>query len=158
MIFNYRLKFLREKNNFSQKDIAIKLGISNSRYNHYESEIDIIPIKYLIKICEIYNVSLDYIFCFTNEPLCDNTKIKANIDISAMRLKELRFNKKLTLQKFSDIIGCSYSLVYAYEKGIYPIATKYLYNICKKYKISADYLMGKTDKLIKIKDIKINLI
>ena len=32
-----------------------------------------------------------------------------------------------------------------YEKGKYIIATTYLYQICKRYNISADYLLGKID-------------
>ncbi len=33
-----------------------------------------------------------------------------------------------------------------YELGINLIATPFLYSICKKYNISADYLLGKIDK------------
>lgn len=65
MLFNYNIRILREKLGIEQKEFAKLIGISNSRYNHYENETDVIPIKYLIFICEYHNVSLDYIFGFT---------------------------------------------------------------------------------------------
>lgn len=157
-MFNYRLKFLREIKGMSQKDIAKILGISNSRYNHYESEIDIIPIKYLIALCDLYEVSLDYIFCFSNNKNYSEIKNNYDLKLSGSRLKSLRVLAKKTLKEFSYDYGCSASLFHSYESGKYPIATKYLYDISNKYKISADYLMGRIDILIKIKKGKIELI
>lgn len=38
-----------------------------------------------------------------------------------------------------------------YERGRNIIATPFLYTICTKYKVSADYLLGKIDELVDLK-------
>ena len=52
---------------------------------------------------------------------------------------------KLTQSKLADNLGCSYGTIAGYERGRYLIATPFLYQICKTYRISADYLLGKID-------------
>ena len=61
------------------------------------------------------------------------------------RLKEFRKNNKLTQSKLAVILNTTQSVIADYERGRYLIATPFLYTICKKYNISADYLLGKID-------------
>ena len=56
-----RLKDLREDNDFTQKYIAKLLGIDQRQYSRYETGKYEIPLEYLIKLCKLYNVTLDYI-------------------------------------------------------------------------------------------------
>lgn len=56
-----RLKDLREDNDKLQKDIAKELGISQQYYSQYELGHFTIPIELLIKLADMYNVSIDYI-------------------------------------------------------------------------------------------------
>lgn len=56
-----RLKDLREDNDFLQKDIAKKLGISQQYYSQYELGNYTMPIEMLIELAKEYNVSLDYL-------------------------------------------------------------------------------------------------
>ena len=56
-----RLKDLREDNDFTQKYIAKLLGIDQRQYSRYETGKYEMPLEYLIKLCKLYNVSLDYI-------------------------------------------------------------------------------------------------
>ena len=56
-----RLKDLREDNDFTQKYIAKLLGIDQRQYSRYELGKYEIPIKHLITLCKLYNVTLDYI-------------------------------------------------------------------------------------------------
>ena len=44
-----------------QKDVAKILGITQQTYSQYESGIRKMPIEHLIKLCEFYGVSADYI-------------------------------------------------------------------------------------------------
>lgn len=56
-----KLKELRLAFNFKQSDLANKLSISTSRYGQYERGERTPDYKMLIKIADIYNVSLDYL-------------------------------------------------------------------------------------------------
>ena len=56
-----RLKDLREDNDFTQKYIAKLLGIDQRQYSRYETGKYEMPLEYLIKLCKLYNVTLDYI-------------------------------------------------------------------------------------------------
>ena len=61
------------------------------------------------------------------------------------RLKEFRKEHKFSREKLANILNTTYSNIAFYEMGRNLIATPFLYTICKKYNISADYLMGRID-------------
>lgn len=63
-----RIKDLREDHDYKQEYIAKRLNISQRAYSHYEQGTRGIPINILIKIADIYNVSVDYILERTNNP------------------------------------------------------------------------------------------
>ena len=56
-----RIRDLREDHDKLQKDIAKELGISQQYYSQYELGHFTIPVELLIKLADMYNVSLDYI-------------------------------------------------------------------------------------------------
>lgn len=53
------LKYYREKHNYSQSDIAKKINITQQAYAHYENGNRTPNINILIKIADIYDISLD---------------------------------------------------------------------------------------------------
>lgn len=63
-----RLKDLRENNDLKQTEIAEFLGIKQTVYSRYERGFQNIPLEYLIKLAEKYNVSTDYILGLTDNP------------------------------------------------------------------------------------------
>lgn len=148
-MYKDRLKKLRLEKNLIQDVIANILGIDRSNYGHYERELDIIPLNHLINACNYFNVSLDYIFNFTNKEKYINSKPNINLEISSKRLKEFRKSNKLTQTKLAKILNCSTGTIAGYEISRYIIATPFLYTICKKYHVSADYLLGKIDYIPK---------
>jgi len=62
-----RIRDLREDNDKTQKEIASYLGIYQQYYSQYELGKFTMPIELLIKLCDYYNVSLDYITERTNK-------------------------------------------------------------------------------------------
>ena len=56
-----RLKELRLEKSLYQKDVAAYLGIDRTTYVKYESGISEPPIETLIKLCNFYSVSLDFL-------------------------------------------------------------------------------------------------
>ena len=137
------IKKLREEQNKTQQEIASILGIARQTYNHYEIQDSIIPLKHLNNLANYYNVSIDYIFELTKQRKYLNFKKEINIDLSKERLKAFRKEQKLTQVKLANILNTFHTVIVDYEHGKNLIATPFLYTICKKYKISADYLLGK---------------
>ena len=144
-MYKDKLKELREELCLTQKDIAKELGIERGLYSQYETEYAIIPIKHLITLCNYFNVSLDYMLDFIN--IKQYKKINLNIDsyIAGKRLKEFRKNNKITQEELAKIVNTNRSVIANYERGRNYIATPFLYMLCKKYKVSADYLLGRID-------------
>ena len=137
------IKKLREEQNKTQQEIADILGIARQTYNHYEIQENIIPLKHLNNLANYYNVSIDYLFELTKQKKYNNFQKEINIDLSKERLKAFRKEQKLTQVKLASILKTFHTVIVDYEHGRNLIATPFLYTICKKYNISADYLLGK---------------
>lgn len=144
-MYSDRLKALRERQGYTQTELGNIIEVGKSQYSHYENERVTIPIKHLNTLCNYFQASIDYIFGFTDTQ--NYKKLQANIDKnkSSIRLKEFRKENNLTQKKLASFLNTTFSTISSYECGINIINTSYLYAICKKYKISADYLLGKND-------------
>ena len=90
--------------------------------------------------------SLHRFFSFTNTKQYKDYNKDLNIDLFKLRLKEFRKENKLTQVNLANELNTVQQVISNYEKGKHIIATPFLYEICKKYKISADYLIGKIDE------------
>ena len=146
MIYSERLVELRENNYIKQYDIANILNIHKGAYNQYETEHVIIPIKHLNTLCNYFDVSIDYIFGFTKDKNYKNYKKIIDKNIAGNNLKYFRKENKITQDKLAKELNVSRTTITEYERGTNLIATPFLYDICKKYNISADYLLGKIDE------------
>lgn len=54
------LRDLRKDFGYTQEQIATHLNISQRAYSHYENGTREIPLDLLIKVCQLYEVSLDF--------------------------------------------------------------------------------------------------
>ena len=124
MNYGMKLKELREYNDMSQSDVATLMNIKRSSYNQFEQQYDIIPVRRLNEVANIFDCSLDYILGLTNKKKYDNSKKEINEEISRERLKQFRKDRKITQVKLASVLNTSQS----------------------KYHISADYLLGKIDE------------
>ena len=61
-----RLKELREENKYTQQYVAEILNIRQNTYSQYENEKREIPIRALIVLAKLYDVSVDYILDLTD--------------------------------------------------------------------------------------------
>jgi len=52
---------MREDHDMSQKDVAAYLNIQQTVYSRYERGYQTIPLEHLIRLADLYNVSLDYL-------------------------------------------------------------------------------------------------
>ena len=63
-----RIRGLREDNDLTQTDIAIYLGTSQTMYARYERGANEVPVRHLISLCRLYNVSADYFLDTVPDP------------------------------------------------------------------------------------------
>ena len=67
MIYHERMRGLREDSDLTQTQVASVLGVAQTTYSQYELNQRALPIEYLIKLCEFYNVSSDYMLGLTKD-------------------------------------------------------------------------------------------
>ena len=143
-MFDNNLKICREYLNMTQEDLGNKLNVSRKTICNWEMANDPIPIIKLVKFCNLYNFSLDYVVSLTDKDYKHYNKININKIEIANRLKELRKSLKLSQTRFAKKCGLAQQTYSNYETGLNLITTTNLYAICKTYNISMDYLLGRT--------------
>lgn len=62
-----RIRDLREDADLTQKQVASVLGTSQTMYARYERGANELPIRHLLKLCSLYQVSSDYILGLTDK-------------------------------------------------------------------------------------------
>lgn len=154
MNYGLEMKKIRDLNKISQKEVANILNIARSTYNQYEQQYDIIPLKHLNKFCNHFDISIDYIFSLSLEKKYIDEVKKISTKISSERIKALRKSLKLTQKDLAKNLNIATSMLCEYERGHFLISTATLYSLSKNYHISSDYLLGKTNKTKKLKEIE----
>ncbi len=136
-----RIKELREYEDYSMSQVANKLNVSKSTYSMWEYGRDIIPIKRLINLANLYNVNIDYLMNLKEDR--KNTKLyeDINVQVVAKNLFAIREKLNLTQDKISQMIHISRPTWESYEQGRVLITTIPLYELCKKYNESAEYIL-----------------
>lgn len=66
MSINEKIKNLRKESGYTQKELSEKLSISERQYINIESGKSKPSLETIIKIADIYNISIDYIVERTN--------------------------------------------------------------------------------------------
>lgn len=66
--FSSRLKLLRETHNYSQSELAELLGASRVSISYYENNSRVPDIDMLLKICNLFSVTSDYMLGLTGDP------------------------------------------------------------------------------------------
>lgn len=62
--------------------------------------------------------------------------------VLASRIKEVRTNLDMTQKDFAESLGVSISALYSYETGRKTPNAEFIKELCEKYKVSADWLLG----------------
>ena len=107
--------------------------------------LDVIPYSFPNIFLSAVLPSKTIIFGFTNTTQYELINLEINKLESGKRLKEFRKEKNITQTKLASVLNTVHPVITNYEKGKFLISTAFLYTISKKYNISADYLLGKTN-------------
>ena len=62
------------------------------------------------------------------------------------RIRDLREDSDKTQQQIADVLGTSQTMYARYERGANELPIHHLLTLCRYYGVSADYLLGLTDK------------
>ena len=62
------------------------------------------------------------------------------------RIKDLREDHDKTQQQIADVLGTSQTMYARYERGANELPIRHLITLCDFYSVSADYILGLTDK------------
>lgn len=138
------LENLRNELNLTKKELANILGVSNSIYARWEKNTDSIPTRRLIQIANYFNINIDYVLNLTNIKIAIKSN-DINHDLIAKRTRELRTDLNMTLREIATFLNTTSSTWSAYETGKTVILSSFLTQICKKYKYSADWVLGRSN-------------
>ena len=143
-MYENNLKFVREELGMTQTELGYIFGVSDAAVRSWENAHDSIPLPKLIKLCDMYDFSLDFI-CGLKRNNIKYGNFKTDKFMIGKRLKELRKSLKLSQQQLADDCKISQTTYSGYETGHYLITTTNHYYICKTYNISMDWIVGRTD-------------
>lgn len=62
------------------------------------------------------------------------------------RMRNLRQDNDYSQKQIADFLGIAQTTYSQYELDKRPMPIEYLVALCKYYKVSADYMLGLTDK------------
>ena len=62
------------------------------------------------------------------------------------RIRDLREDNDKTQQEIADVLGTSQTMYARYERGANELPLRHLIALCKYYNVSADYILGLSEK------------
>ena len=141
---NNNLKYCREELEMTQTELGYVFGVNKNTVSGWENAHDTMPFNKLLKFCNLYDYSLDFVCGLTRKNM-KYGKFKTDKVGIGKRLKEIRTKLNLSQQALSDECKISQTTYSGYETGHYLINTNNLYYICKTYHVSMDWLVGRTN-------------
>lgn len=89
-----RLRKLRDKYGYTQRDVADQIGIGKSAYRSYENNDRRIPVDVLTRVAALYNISVD-------ELLGNSVRSNASKNIIHGDFTDEQFEK---IQKYAELV------------------------------------------------------
>lgn len=98
-----KFKFIREKNNLSQEELASKLSVNVSTISAIERDTRAPSVATVIKFCNYFNISSDYLLSLNTELSNDNTLYNLNLNLDDYIYADgLSSDEKKTLRKLVE--------------------------------------------------------
>lgn len=141
MYFN-RIKFFRENNELTQKEIAKMLKTSQSNYSRWENNKELIPLEKLNMFCNLFKTNMDYVLGITKNNYFNGAHTFNNL-IVGRNLKKVRKDNNITQEQLSSFLNTTQSTISAYESGKTDLLTAFAIQIVVKYNISLEWLCGR---------------
>ena len=140
-----RLKDIRIENDLTQVQMANILNTTQTSYNRWENNVELISLKKLTRVCNYFNTSMDYLIGITRNNI-GNGKHDLDYKVVGNNIKIFRNQNNLSQKDLATLLNTSQSTISAYEAGKTIILTAFALEIVKKYNISLDWLCGRKEK------------
>lgn len=146
-MYDNNLKFCRESLDMTQKELGYVFGLAESTISGWENNNDTIPLTKLIRFCNLYDFSIDFVLGITRKNILYDKIPKIDKKNIGCSLKKIRKELNMTQKQIADECSISQTTYSNYELGITLITTLTLYTICKKHNLSIDQFLDR--KVIK---------
>ncbi len=140
-----KIRFLREELEITQNDIAKILGCTRSAYSLWEINKNTIPLYYLNKIANEFNINIDYLVDLSNDKKIKFRKNEIDKIELGKRIKQARKSINYTQEKLAAKLNTTHSVISAYEYGKTSVSTLFLIEIAKLTNKSLNWLLNKID-------------
>lgn len=131
--FSKRLKGLRLQYEMNQQDVADAIGLSLRGYQYLEKGLKEPRLSTFIALADVFNVSLDFLVGRkVEQPSFHN------------RLKSLREKNELTTEDVCKAVHISKEEYQQYENGEQTPDFQTLLSLAGYFKVSLDYLTGRS--------------
>jgi len=137
-----RLKDIRIENDLTQTQMAKILNTTQTSYNRWENNVELISLKKLTMVCNYFNTSMDYLVGINRNNI-GNGKHDLDYKIVGNNIRIFRKENNLSQKDLAILLNTSQSTISAYEAGKTIILTAFALEIVKKYNISLDWLCGR---------------
>lgn len=127
----------------TQVELGNLFGVSDSTVRGWENSYDSMPLKKLVRFCNQFNYSIDFVLGISRKNKEYSEKIKLDKVKIGKKLKDLRTKLGISQQEIADKCSIARSTYSHYEIGISLITTLTLYTLCKTYKLSIDEFLRK---------------
>lgn len=117
------LRYCREELKMTQRELGIVLGVSPQTLSNWETGYDPITLHRLVRFCNLYNYSLDFVCGITRKNIKYDKIAVLDAKAIGKKLKKLRKILKITQDKFVNKCGIHRTTYNHYETGYSIIKT-----------------------------------
>ena len=110
----------------------------------WEINKNTIPLYYLNKISNEYNINIDYLVDLSNDKYIKFDKVEIDRINLGKKLKEARKSINYTQEKLASKLNTTHSVISAYESGKSTVSTLFIIEIAKLTNKSLNWLLDKT--------------
>lgn len=142
-MINEKLKSVREELEITQKEVAKKLGCTRSAYSLWEINKNTIPLYYLNKFSNIYDINIDYLTGLSNNKYINFNKVEINKRELGKKIKLARKSINYTQEKLALKLNTTHSVISAYESGKTTVPTLFIVEIAKITKKTLSWFLNK---------------
>ena len=149
-IFANNLKFLRKFHNMKQEELSQETEIPRSNLSNYESAKNEVMLSTLIKISNVFNISIDVLISIKlNDDIYLQKRYKTqkvkSLTNFANNLKRLRQEKDMFQVELANELGMSKSSISVYEADKSDITLSALLKIINYFNVSIEELVSFRD-------------
>lgn len=138
-----KIKYLRDELEITQEDISKVLGCTRTAYSLWEINKNTIPLYYLNKISNEYNINIDYLVDLSDEKHISFKKVEIDKVKLGKRIREARKSINYTQEKLASKLNTTHSVISAYESGKSTVSTLFIIEIAKLTNKSLNWLLNK---------------